>query len=103
MTIPQNSQPVTPPVYKRDSSLAIASLVCGLLTWSFVPLWRHCCHHHRPRGEKEIRESGDTLTGDGMALTGLILGYTQLGLIVLGALCLIALIFASAANTSLKY
>jgi hypothetical protein len=101
MTIPENSQPVTPPVYKRDSSLAIASLVCGLLTWSFVPFFGAIAAIITGHvAKKEIRESGDTLTGDGMALTGLILGYTQLGLIVLGALCLIALIFASAANTS---
>ena len=101
MTIPENSQPVIPPIYKRDSSLAIASLVCGLLTWSFVPFFGAIAAIITGHvAKKEIRESQGTLSGDGMALAGLILGYTQLGLIVLGALCLMTLIFASAGSSS---
>lgn len=101
MTVPENSQPVNPPVYKRDSSLAIASLVCGLLTWSFVPFFGAIAAIITGHlAKREIRESQGTLSGDGMALAGLILGYTQLGLIVLGTLCVMALIFASASSYS---
>jgi hypothetical protein len=101
MTVPENSQPVIPPVYKHDSSLAIASLVCGLLTWSFVPFFGGIAAIITGHlAKKEIRDSQGTLSGEGMALAGLILGYTQLGLIVLGVLCIMTLIFASAGSSS---
>ncbi len=101
MTIPENSQPVIPPVYKHDSSLAIASLVCGLLAWSFVPFFGAIAAIITGHiAKKEIRESQGALSGDGMALAGLILGYTQLGLIILGALCFMTLIFTSLGSYS---
>ncbi len=48
--------------------------------------------------KKEIRESGGRLSGDGMALAGLILGYVQIGLVVLATICVLAFAFAVAAG-----
>lgn len=71
-----------------NSGLAIASLVLGIV--SFL-----CCMGaltaipgvitgHMARGE--IRRSGGRLGGDGMALTGLILGYVTIALSVIGTI-----------------
>lgn len=102
MTVPENSGSVNiPPVYKRDSSLAIASLVCGLASWCIVPFFGALAAVITGHmGKKEIRESQGALTGDGMALAGLILGYTQLGLFLLVAVCFIAFMAAISAGVS---
>ncbi len=97
MTIPENTPPtpIAPMVYKRDSTLAIASLVCGLLGWTFVPVLGAIaavvCGH---LAKKEIRESNGQLSGDGMALAGLILGYVQIGILILGIVCLVTVLAA---------
>ena len=104
MTIPQVSNTVNvPPVpmYKRDSSLAITSLVCGLVGWTFIPLIGAVAAVITGHlAKKEIRESNGLLSGDGMAMAGLILGYTQIGLIVLAVVCVIAFAFAIAAGVT---
>ena len=56
--------------------------------------WSDCCHHHRHLAKKEIRDSGNTLGGDGMALAGLILGYVQLCLVLLSVICLATFLLA---------
>ena len=82
-----------PPVYKRDSSLAVASLVCGLATWFILPvIGAIAAVITGHMAKREIRESGGTIGGDGMAVAGLILGYTQLGLLVLGIICVVSLL-----------
>jgi hypothetical protein len=103
MTVPENSElPKVPPLYKHESSLAIASLVCGVVAWFFIPFFGALAAvitGHVAR--KEIRESQGALSGDGMAVAGLILGYTQLGLILLVTACILAIILAAgAAGTS---
>ena len=102
MTIPENITPSSfPPVptYQPNSSLAITSLVCGLVGWTFLPLIGAIAAviiGHLAK--KEIRESNGALGGDGMALAGLILGYTQIGLVVLAVICVLAFAFAVAAG-----
>jgi hypothetical protein len=70
------------------SSLAVASLVCGVLSLSAVPLILAipaiiCGHLARQR----IRRSEGALGGDGLALGGLITGYLSLFLFgLIGAL-----------------
>lgn len=97
MTIPENPTPsqIPPLYYKRDSTLAIVSLVSGLLGWTFVPILGAIaavvCGH---LAKKEIRESNGMLSGDGMALAGLILGYVQIGILVLAVVCVITAIAA---------
>ena len=98
MTTPENltQTNVPPTVYgKKDSPLAIVSLVSGLVGWTFLPVIGAIAAIITGHlAKKEIRDSGGTLSGDGMALAGLILGYTQIGVIVLSLVCILT--FAAA-------
>ena len=91
MTLPESSNipSYNPPPVRRDSTLAIISLVSGIAAWVLLPvvgaIAAVICGH---LAKKEIRESNNQLSGDGMALAGLILGYVQIGLLVLGLICL---------------
>ena len=82
-------------VYPRTSSLAIVSLIFGILAYIFLPgigaLVAVICGHS---ARAEIRRAPPgTVEGDGLALTGLILGWIQIvcGIIALGFLILLAL------------
>ena len=104
MTIPE-SNPVVPmaPVLraKKDSGLAIASLICGIAAWIIFPVVAAIAAVVTGHlAKKEIRESGGTVGGDGMALAGLLLGYIQLGLAVLGIIILIfaLMLFSTSGN-----
>jgi len=61
----------------RDtSSLAIASLIAGILGWTLLPLLGSIVAiitGHMARSE--IRRAPDRLQGDGLAVGGLVLGY----------------------------
>lgn len=98
MTIPENSTQVTlPPMAyaKKDSALAIVSLVTGLVGWTFFPIIGAIAAIITGHlAKKEIRDSGNTLGGNGMALAGLILGYVQLGLVLLSIICLATFLLA---------
>lgn len=97
MSLPESNMVPTPPpsLMKRDSTLAIISLVAGLLGWTILPVIGAITAVVTGHlAKKEIRESNNTLSGDGMALTGLILGYVQIGVIIVSVLCL--LIFGAA-------
>ncbi len=90
----------TPPVRQETSSLAIVSLVSGILTWILLPfLAAIVAVVTGHMAKREIRQSNGRLTGDGLATAGLVLGYVQLGLIALGLLALIVLVIV-AANTA---
>jgi hypothetical protein len=70
--------------------MAIISLIAGVLAWVALPLIGAlvaviCGHLAR----KEISESGGRLTGQGLALAGLILGYVQLALALFGCLLIL--------------
>jgi hypothetical protein len=82
-------------VYPRTSSLAIVSLIFGILAYIFLPgigaLVAVICGHS---ARSEIRRAPPgTVEGDGLALAGLILGWIQFicGIIALGFLILLAL------------
>lgn len=87
MTIPESNQ--IPPVFptagvKRESSLAIVSLIAGIVGWTILPFIGSIVAVITGHlAKKEIRESGGTMSGDGMALAGLILGYTMIGVALL--------------------
>ena len=69
---------------RRTSSLAIVSLVCGVVSWVAIPLLGSLVAiitGHMARSE--IRASGGSIDGDGLAIGGLILGYLQIGFILL--------------------
>ena len=78
----------------RTSGTAITSLVFGILSWVVVPfigaLVAVICGHIA-RGEIRRMPAG-TIEGDGMAIAGLILGYAQLALCLLGILFLIGIL-----------
>ena len=104
MTIPE-SNPVVPmaPVLraKKDSGLAIASLICGIAAWIIFPVVAAIAAVVTGHlAKKEIRESGGTVGGDGMALAGLLLGYIQLGLAVLGIIIVIVVLLLVVPTTS---
>jgi hypothetical protein len=72
---------------RQTSTLAIVSLVSGILGWTVLP-WLGSIvaiiTGHLARGEV-AREPG-RLEGNGMALAGLILGYSMLAFTLLGLL-----------------
>lgn len=72
-------------VYPRTSSLAVVSLIFGVLAYVFLPfvgaLVAVICGH---AARSEIRRAPPgTFDGDGLALAGLILGWIQIGIAVL--------------------
>ncbi|MFQ3662866.1 MAG: DUF4190 domain-containing protein [Chloroflexaceae bacterium] len=84
------------PAVVPNSNMAIISLVAGILAWAVVPIIGAmvavvCGHIAR----KQIRESGGQLSGQGLALAGLILGYTQLALGALLFACLVLFAFVA--------
>ena len=74
---------------KRSGSLAVISLVSGLLGWTLVP-WlgsiAAIITGHMARAE--IRRDPETMEGDGMAIAGLVLGYSMLLLSLLAILAI---------------
>ena len=91
--------PVAPaqPV-KRTSVAAIVSLVAGLLTWFSVPLlWlvvptplcaiAAIVAGHMARAE--IRRAPDQVEGNGLAITGLVLGWSLVVIFVLSLLAVV--------------
>ncbi len=90
--------PAPPPAYvpapaaiKQTSTLAIVSLVSGLLGWTLLP-WlgslAAVVTGHMARAE--IRRNPAGMDGDGMAIAGLVLGYA---VILLSLFALLAIIF----------
>ena len=82
-------------VYPRTSSLAIVSLIFGILAYVFLPgigaLVAVICGHS---ARSEIRRAPPgSIDGDGLALAGLILGWIQLACVVIAIVCLILFFF----------
>lgn len=103
MTIPETIPPAPElkPVAKRDSGLAIASLVCGIVAWTIFPFISAIAAVVTGHlAKKEIRQSNNSLSGDGMALAGLLMGYIQLGLILLMAIVFVLVIALVASPSS---
>lgn len=72
---------------RQTSTLAVVSLVSGILGWTLLPLLGTIVAiitGHMAR--KEIRNAPDRLEGDGLAVGGLVLGWIAVGLWVLGLL-----------------
>jgi len=78
------------------STLAVVSLVFGILAWCVLPfigaIVAVICGH---LARSEIRHSSpdQRQDGDGMAVAGLVLGYAQLALCLLAMFLLIAVLF----------
>jgi len=97
MTIPESESPIYPepsvPPAPPTNSLAIASLLSGILAWLGVfgiggilaVIFGHMA-------KNEIRNSPEPQSGDGLATAGLVLGYINIAIVVIG-LCLFFTIF----------
>jgi hypothetical protein len=83
---------MNPPV--RTSGTAIASLVFGILAWVglfFIGALVAVICGHVARSEIRRMPPGE-VDGDGLAIAGMILGYAQLALCLLGLLLFIAIL-----------
>lgn len=94
-----SKQPLAAPQWAQNSTLAIVSTIAGILSWVGFPIVGALVAvitGHMAR--KEIDSSAGRLTGDGFAVVGLILGYAQLALAVIGAcLALVVLLMMGGA------
>jgi hypothetical protein len=78
-----------PPVMPHNSTLAIISLISGIVGWSVVPfLGAIVAIITGHMAKSEIKKSGGMVTGNGMATIGLILGYLSIAL----GVCLICVL-----------
>jgi len=78
---------------RQTSTLAIISLVAGILGWTVVPFLGSivaviCGHMAR----KEISLAPERLEGDGLAVAGLVLGYLSIAMAVLAIIAIILVI-----------
>lgn len=72
------------------SGTAIASLVCGIIGWSLIPVIGAIAAvvlGHISRDE--IRRSQGTVSGEGLAIAGLVLGYSSIAVAVSGVVAAI--------------
>jgi len=86
-------------VYPRTSSLAIVSLIFGILAYVFLPfvgaLIAVICGHS---ARSEIRRAPPgSLNGDGLALAGLILGRIQLAFTAIAVVFFVLVLFGALA------
>ncbi|HMN35247.1 MAG TPA: DUF4190 domain-containing protein [Chiayiivirga sp.] len=74
---------------RTTSTLAVVSLISGIVSWLALPMVGAIVAIITGHmGRSEIRRSGGTVDGDGLAIAGLVLGYLQLTLVVLGVIAL---------------
>ncbi|MCX5648921.1 MAG: DUF4190 domain-containing protein [Planctomycetota bacterium] len=79
MSQPPGYEPQTPMPKKQTPGIAIASLICGILSWVCVGLLAAIpavITGHLALGR--IKRSAGALGGRGLAIAGLILGYTSI-------------------------
>ena len=75
---------------KTTSTLAVVSLVAGILGWTLLPLIGSLgaiIAGHMARGE--IRRSAGTIDGDGYAIAGLVLGWGSVIVSIVGVLLVV--------------
>ena len=91
-------------VYPRTRSLAIVSLIFGILAYVFLPflgaLIAVICGHS---ARSEIRRAPPgTIDGDGLALAGLILGWIQLAFTAIAVVFAILVLFGAIAFSGFR-
>jgi hypothetical protein len=92
-----SDQPSNPPV-AGTNSLAIVSLVFGILAWfplSFIGAIVAIVCGHVARSEIRRAPPGQKPDGDGMAIAGLVLGYVHLVVLVCVLLVIFGVLFLS--------
>ena len=90
--------------YPRTSSLAIVSLIFGILAYVFLPfvgaLVAVICGHS---ARSEIRRAPPgTIEGDGLALAGLILGWIQLAFTAIAIVFAVLVLFGAIAFSGFR-
>lgn len=91
-------------VARPTSSLAVVSLVFGILGWTVLPAVGAVVAvitGHMARAE--IRRSAGQLEGDGMAVAGLVLGWLMIGLAIAAVLAFILFFGGIAALAALDH
>lgn len=84
-----------PPTYyvPQNSTMAVVSLVSGILGWVALPLIASLVAIVTGHMAKnEIKSSSGRVGGDGLATAGLILGYSSLVIWGIGACCVIVMV-----------
>jgi len=91
-------------VYPRTSSLAIVSLIFGILAYIFLPflgaLIAVICGHSA-RSEIRCAPPG-SIEGDGLALAGLILGWIQLACTFIAVVFVVLVLFGAIAFSGFR-
>ena len=91
---PPYVQVPVPTVLPHTSTLAIVSLIAGIVSWILLPFISAIVAVITGHMAKsEIKKSMGMVTGNGMATAGLVLGYINLAL-ALCALCVAILLLA---------
>lgn len=81
----KRSDPSHAPLVVEHSTMAVVSLVSGILGWTFLPLIGSIVAIITGHmAKEEIKNNTEQLGGDSMATIGLVLGYISLGLIGCG-------------------
>jgi hypothetical protein len=95
--LPQSYQPVLP-----SSTLAIVSLIAGILGFTMLPLIGSIVALVTGyEARKETRAIPPRASGDGLATAGIVMGWIQIGLSVIGVCCVAAyFLFIAAAVAS---
>ena len=79
------------------STLSLASLMMGILSWIFLPVVGGIIAVITGHmAKKEIRQSDGLLGGDGLATAGLVLGYSNLALGLCGCLIVLFMVLVGA-------
>jgi hypothetical protein len=79
------------PPAQTTSTLAIVSLISGIVSWFLIPFIAAVVAVITGHMAKnEIKKSNGTIGGNGMATAGMVLGYIQLGLGL--CLCLVVVV-----------
>jgi hypothetical protein len=87
-SLPPPPRPPSPMQAVQTSGMAVASLVMGILGWTVLPLIGSILAIvFGYSARNEIRQRPDDLTGEGLAVAGLVLGWLMVGASVL-VLCL---------------
>ena len=87
----QNLPPYTNDAILPSSTLAIVSLISGILGFTMLPIVGGIVALITGyMARKETRSMPSKASGDGMATAGIIMGWVQMGLLVLGVCCILA-------------
>lgn len=99
----QDHGPTPTPVYQQNSSMAVISLISGIASFFIIPLLGAIAAIITGNmAKKEIQQSGGQLSGEGMARWGMILGWLNIGLSLVG-ICFGLLIFLGAITLPLCF